>query len=128
MLYSKSTGGFYDKRIHGKNIPTDALEISDDRYRELLDGQSTGKRITADDNGNPVLTDPPDPSREELAEQIRRERDVKLSASDWTILPDSPLTKQQQENWKAYRQALRDVPAQFGFPHSTKFPKEPKKS
>ena len=44
-------------------------------------------------------------------EQIRIERDRRLAASDWTQLPDAPLTEVQRAAWRAYRQALRDFPA-----------------
>lgn len=37
-----------------------AIQISDERYQELLEGQSLGKIIVPDESGNPVLTEPPD--------------------------------------------------------------------
>ena len=58
MFYSKQTGGFYDSRIHGNNIPDDSVEITDEEYQILLNGQSSGKVIIADENGRPVLSDP----------------------------------------------------------------------
>lgn len=39
-------------------------------------------------------------------EKIRAERDILLSNSDFTQLPDAPVNK---ENWAAYRQELRDI-------------------
>ena len=59
MFYSKSTGGFYTREIHGDAIPSDAVEITDEEHGELMAGQSAGKVITADANGALVLTDPP---------------------------------------------------------------------
>lgn len=59
MLYSKSTGGFYLPEINGSNIPADAVAISVSKHAELLQGQSSGKVITAGSDGKPVLTDPP---------------------------------------------------------------------
>lgn len=56
MLYSKSTGGFYDLLIH-ENIPADAVEVSLEKHRELLTAQASGQVITADVNGNPVAVD-----------------------------------------------------------------------
>jgi len=38
-------------------------------------------------------------------------RSLKLEASDWTQVPDSPLTDAQKEAWRTYRQALRDFPS-----------------
>ncbi len=43
-------------------------------------------------------------------DDIRRIRNQKLAESDWTQLPDAPLTAEQKAEWAAYRQALRDVP------------------
>lgn len=59
MFYSKSTGGFYDRSIHGDNIPSDAVEITTEEHAALLAGQSQGKRIVADADGRPMLADPP---------------------------------------------------------------------
>lgn len=72
MFYSKSTGGFYDRAIHGDNIPADAVEITAEQHAALLTGQSEGKRIVADANGYPILVDPqlPDPVPPTILEQI----------------------------------------------------------
>jgi len=42
---------------------------------------------------------------------MREKRGVLLFNSDWTQFPDSPLTAEKKAEWAAYRQALRDVPA-----------------
>lgn len=40
-----------------------------------------------------------------------------LLDSDWTMLPDSPITDDEKEQWKLYRQKLRDIPEdQYGVP------------
>lgn len=72
MLYSAQTGGFYNREIHGDNIPADAVEITVEEHQALLEGQSNGKIITADKNGKPVLVDPPlpDPVPPTILEQI----------------------------------------------------------
>jgi hypothetical protein len=49
--------------------------------------------------------------RDLLNQVIRRDRDILLVESDWTQLPDSPLTTEKKTEWATYRQALRDVPA-----------------
>ena len=48
---------------------------------------------------------------EALDSQIRDKRGILLINSDWTQFPDSPLTPEKKAEWAAYRQALRDVPA-----------------
>lgn len=59
------------------------------------------------------------------AAEMRRQRDITLRACDWTQSPDSPLTAAQKTAWAAYRQALRDVPEQPGFPGAIDWPTQP---
>lgn len=58
----------------------------------------------------------------EQAKAIRDQRNSKLAACDWTQLADSSADK---PSWATYRQALRDVTAQAGFPWSVTWPVEP---
>ena len=118
---SKSTRGFYAPEIHGENMPADAVEITDEYHAELIDGQSAGKII--DWSGDvPVLVDIPLPSNEELASIARSNRDAMLAASDWTQVADAPV---DQTSWRTYRQALRDVTDQVGFPDNIEWPVAP---
>jgi len=41
--------------------------------------------------------------------ELREVRNRLLSESDWTVMPDSPLSDSKQTEWKTYRQALRDI-------------------
>jgi len=59
--------------------------------------------------------------------QIRAQRDAKLAASDWAILPDSALSDADKTIYRNYRTALRDVPAQAGFPENA-LPEGPNES
>lgn len=61
IFFSAQTNGFYIREIH-KNIPADAVEITVEEWRALLDGQAQGKMIAADARGFPVLKDPPPPT------------------------------------------------------------------
>lgn len=65
------------------------------------------------------------PSAEQLATDARAKRDRLLSATDWTQIPDAPLTADQKAAYAAYRQALRDVPQQAGFPRVIEWPVVP---
>lgn len=58
-------------------------------------------------------------------EQIRMQRDALLYRSDWTQVPDAPLTAEQVAAWATYRQALRDVTEQPGFPANVVWPVQP---
>ena len=55
----------------------------------------------------------------EAAWQVRRDRDLKLTASDWTQVADAPVDK---DAWATYRQALRDITTQDGFPYNIEWP------
>jgi homogentisate 1,2-dioxygenase len=61
-------------------------------------------------------------SDEETAQQVRSKRDSLLTESDWTQVADAPV---DQEAWATYRQALRDIPSQAGFPNTVNWPVEP---
>ena len=44
-------------------------------------------------------------------QDVRRQRNMHLTNSDWTQNVDSPLTDAKKQEWATYRQALRDFPA-----------------
>ena len=46
-----------------------------------------------------------------LISYVRMERNNRLTACDWTQLPDTPLTTEQKTAWATYRQTLRDFPS-----------------
>ncbi|CAP41333.1 hypothetical protein [Bordetella petrii] len=69
MFYSVETGGFYSAKMHGKAMPADAVEITDELYSQLLAGQSDGKRIVADESGFPALADPLPPTPAQIEVQ-----------------------------------------------------------
>lgn len=56
---------------------------------------------------------------------VRADRAALLSSTDWTQAADSPLSSDDRALWAAYRQALRDVPQQGGFPWMVEWPKRP---
>ena len=56
---------------------------------------------------------------------ISEKREQLLIASDWTQLPNSPLVPEKKEAWATYRQALRDIPEQSGYPFNIVWPTKP---
>ena len=56
------------------------------------------------------------------AAQVRTDRNTKLLASDWTQVADAPVDKAV---WATYRQLLRDITAQSGFPWVIEWPEAP---
>lgn len=81
--------GFFDD-AEGGFVPEGAVEISQDKYIELLNGQSQGKQIIADKTGYPVLIDP-QPSVAHV---------LNLDTLTWEISPEkqTALFAQQKES------------------------------
>jgi len=66
---------------------------------------------------------PPPPTYEVQSALVRDQRDNLLSKTDWTQAADIPQAT--KDKWAPYRQALRDVPQQSGFPYDIVWPIKP---
>jgi hypothetical protein len=96
---------------------------------EQIDGKWYTKHILG-----PVFTDTEDATAAEQeaaykaqkdaeqAKSVRETRNQKLKDTDWTQVADAPVDKAA---WAAYRQALRDITAQAGFPWEVQWPTQP---
>ena len=62
-----------------------------------------------------------EPIDKQQAENIRNRRDSLIKESDWRAVSDRKL----EPGWKEYRQALRDISKQEGFPHDVEWPVDP---
>ena len=62
---------------------------------------------------------------EEQAKAVRADRNQRLADCDWTQLADSPLDADAKLAWQLYRETLRMVPEQAGFPWSVEWPPVP---
>ena len=60
-----------------------------------------------------------------LAKGIREERDRKLAETDWVVVKATETGLPLSTEWTEYRQALRDVTSQEGFPHNVVWPTKP---
>ena len=67
----------------------------------------------------------PSPSKEMLASQVRSKRVYLLEETDYLLTPDYPISPEDLALVKTYRQALRDVPQQEGFPSEVIWPEKP---
>lgn len=61
----------------------------------------------------------------ETEEEIRTQRDKLLAETDWTQTLDAPIDAASRDAYRVYRQALRDVPEQEGFPANVVWPELP---
>lgn len=74
---------------------------------------------------NPEPTESPLDSSTLSKQQANILRLKLLAQSDWTQLLDAPLTPEVQGEWAVYRQALRDLPDQVGYPDTITWPTPP---
>ena len=94
----------------------DLYIVEDVTYRDNLSE-------TIFENLSDWLADAKEQDREKVADKLKEKRDADLYATDWTQIPNSPLSPEVVQNYALYRQALRDVPQQEGFPYDVEYPK-----
>lgn len=128
MLYSAKAKGFFPLDMQAMyeaagTWPTDGAPVTAEDHAALMVAQAAGKLIQPDAQGNPVAVDHPAPTVAQLAIAARAKRDALLSATDWTQLGDVPDATKKP--WQIYRQALRDVSTQTGFPTTVVWPTAP---
>jgi hypothetical protein len=93
--------------------PTHALI----RAEQIKRGVENADSLLALDSRNP------EQKYLDLSYGIRMKRTELLLASDWLVLPDTGFTPEAVARFKQYRQELRDIPQQDGFPENVIFPK-----
>lgn len=103
---------------------TSFVQADPEHYREVA---------VNDDDGNKIATTVeaiPEPTPEELkarkAAEVRAQRDYLLNKTDYLVSGDYPISAEDLAKVKTYRQALRDIPEQEGFPKSVTWSEEPK--
>ena len=84
---------------------TENLAITDiTPYNQCLTDWNTAKTKYEDSIKEQALTDA------DFEKLFRHNRNLMLTESDWTQINDSPLNDAKKEEWRVYRQALRDMP------------------
>ena len=100
--------GWYCDDVHD-TIPTPNIEVTEEVWRKAIQ-----------DNANAYVGDTfvykDFRTTEQKTSDKREYRDMLLKESDWTQFGDSPLSDSKKTEWATYRQSLRDLPAQSGFP------------
>lgn len=67
----------------------------------------------------------PAPTTEEVAAQVRSQRDALIAQTDYLMMNDYPISAEDKILLVTYRQALRDIPEQEGFPSEVQWPVAP---
>lgn len=68
---------------------------------------------------------PAEPAQSTEADAAWEKAKRLLAESDWSMLPDVPMTAGQKSAWIEYRRALREVRLQAGFPNNIQWPTRP---
>jgi len=71
-----------------------------------------------------VEAEPPSLTPEQEKEAMRLTRGYLLNECDWTQLPDNTLTDSEREEWRVYRQKLRDITKDPNWPY-VQWPEKP---
>ncbi|MBJ34093.1 MAG: hypothetical protein CMC89_05135 [Flavobacteriaceae bacterium] len=101
-IYNKETGEIVLNISYSDEAVRMMLNDNQDFLREDISG-SLYKIV----NGKPERKQPPPINVYRYAQEIRL---LKLMESDWTQLPDNDLDDDKKNEWKEYRQELRDFP------------------
>lgn len=65
------------------------------------------------------------PDVQQATKTVDAQRVEILTATDWTQIPNNPLTPTQQASWATYRQEIRDMSQQTGYPLNVVWPVAP---
>lgn len=95
------------------------------KYAEAAAWCNTNNAMIEDKGNYYEVVAVPAPTAEELAAQARSQRDALIAATDYLMATDYPLTDEKRQELTVYRQALRDVPEQPGFPTEIAWPVKP---
>lgn len=111
---------FYIGQVFEETYPPEAAvwcNSHGDRYITELEKDGDKRRFQ--------IVAVPEPTTEEIAAQVRAKRDALLAETDFLMMPDYPLGEEDATALKTYRQGLRDVPTQEGFPTEITWPDFP---
>ena len=105
-----------DDLFNGEPFPYGVIVGREERgglYTAIMERMS---EVTIQEYDEPVISD------EKFAARARAKRDKLLLESDYLVMPDYPISIEGLEAVKAYRQALRDITKQAGFPREIEWP------
>lgn len=116
MLYSKTTNQFYSDTLTYTNLPVDAVPISETLHVQVLQDQSSGKTLKADDSGLPTTVQTITTNAQQV-DNVKIQAQVALDNANTTllqaiqdvILGNAQLTDPQIVSAATYRQGLLSV-------------------
>lgn len=107
-----------------RTLLTSFVQADPEHYREVAVNDEDGNKVATTVEKIPEPT--PEELKERKAAEVRAQRDYLLNKTDYLVSGDYPISAENLAQVKAYRQDLRDIPEQTGFPESVTWPEEPK--
>jgi hypothetical protein len=114
-LHAWSAEAAKRNRQDGANLEA-RIAPEPDETQKLVDGEIVAKTLDELVKDGVITQAEAD---EQAAEEVRAKRDELIRDTDYMVMPDSP---HDTPAVRKYRQALRDVPQQKGFPHKVTWP------
>ena len=105
------------KILRTGSCPASHVEIQANDGEFVMSGDADDSLHMVVD-GQVVQQPDPEPLADEVLiricqNDIRRQRNKLLAATDWNQMPDSPLADEKKAEYAVYRQALRDLPSVY---------------
>jgi hypothetical protein len=98
--------------VDGRQYRVEIIQQSDDSWaHELVEVE-----ISEEQYANNVAVQ---------TQAVKADRDRMIAATDWIVTKSAEAGEPVPESWKTYRQALRDIPEQAGFPFQVTWPTRP---
>lgn len=121
--YNRTIGSCWIDGEAFQELPNTEFEAILDNAQTYIDAKERRERVEQEREEAERVANMTD---EEVASQVRAERNMKIAETDYYLMPDYPSNPQNLEELKVYRQVLRDVPKQKGFPRDVRWPDVPK--
>lgn len=108
-----------------KHVSEYSLRQAIGKYEQLAFGKLTPEFMSQHGVTEEEYSPEDEMTDEELASRVRMRRNSMISRTDFYVQPDYPSDPEGLEAVKAYRQALRDISEQSGFPRQIEWPEIP---
>ena len=106
-----------------RSLLTEYVKEDPERFREVAVNDKNGDKIATTVEAIPEPTEAEKTAQKEAA--ARSTRDYYLTMTDYLVVNDYPITDEEREQVREYRQALRDIPQARSFPENIVWPEPP---
>ncbi len=121
MRFRENVTEVQDKTEDGKEA---GISYNYDEYLLVMPDRDGLEKIVQDNTAT-WLAYAKQQEAEKQAQVIRDKRDKLLSDTDWTQADDAPLSTEDRESMRKYRQDLRNITTQSTFPQTIQWPEKP---